>query len=240
LTDGVTGLLLRYYFQNNTNIWLWGLYGNDERRGWDFSASDGEVPEFGGRLQVPLGPGELAFSGHHRGIDRESPTAALLPLGESVDENRFALDGKWDIGVGVWFEAALVRQDSAALASNRQRALNLGLDYTFGWGNGLNLVLEHFILSYDRKEGGGGDDVRISALALNYPLGLLDSLNGIAYYDWEQGDFYSFLRWQRTSDRWGLHVMAFWNPDDFRLPQVSGESDLFTGRGVLIMGVFYF
>jgi len=26
LTDGVYGLLLRYYFHNNTNIWLWGLY----------------------------------------------------------------------------------------------------------------------------------------------------------------------------------------------------------------------
>ena len=28
LTDGVWGLLARYYFLNNANIWLWGLYGN--------------------------------------------------------------------------------------------------------------------------------------------------------------------------------------------------------------------
>ena len=28
LTDGVWGVLGRYYFLNNANIWLWGLYGN--------------------------------------------------------------------------------------------------------------------------------------------------------------------------------------------------------------------
>ena len=33
LTDGVYGILGRYYFLNNTNIWLWVLYGNDETKG---------------------------------------------------------------------------------------------------------------------------------------------------------------------------------------------------------------
>ena len=27
LTDGVYGLLARYYFLNNANLWIWGLYG---------------------------------------------------------------------------------------------------------------------------------------------------------------------------------------------------------------------
>ena len=27
LTDGVWGIRARYYFMNNANIWLWGLYG---------------------------------------------------------------------------------------------------------------------------------------------------------------------------------------------------------------------
>jgi hypothetical protein len=35
LTDGVWGLLARYYFLNNTNVWLWGLYGNNNPRGWE-------------------------------------------------------------------------------------------------------------------------------------------------------------------------------------------------------------
>ncbi|MCK4745441.1 MAG: hypothetical protein KAT15_00320, partial [Bacteroidales bacterium] len=35
LTDGVYGLLARYYFLNNANIWLWGLYGDDKTKGWE-------------------------------------------------------------------------------------------------------------------------------------------------------------------------------------------------------------
>ncbi|MFZ2339285.1 MAG: hypothetical protein WAW07_06110 [Bacteroidales bacterium] len=35
LTDGVWGLLGRYYFLNNANIWLWGLYGNHDPRAWE-------------------------------------------------------------------------------------------------------------------------------------------------------------------------------------------------------------
>ncbi|KPK71093.1 hypothetical protein AMJ87_07695, partial [candidate division WOR_3 bacterium SM23_60] len=33
ITDGVYALLLRYYFLNNANVWLWGLYGNHETKG---------------------------------------------------------------------------------------------------------------------------------------------------------------------------------------------------------------
>src|SRR5512133_1230769 len=35
LTDGVWGLLARYYFLNNANLWLWGLYGNDKPKAWE-------------------------------------------------------------------------------------------------------------------------------------------------------------------------------------------------------------
>ena len=27
LTNGVNGLLIRHYFKNNSNLWVWGLYG---------------------------------------------------------------------------------------------------------------------------------------------------------------------------------------------------------------------
>ncbi len=39
LTDGVYGLLARYFFLNNANIWLWGLYGNDKVKGWEIIPS---------------------------------------------------------------------------------------------------------------------------------------------------------------------------------------------------------
>jgi len=62
LTDGVWGILGRYYFLNNANIWLWGLYGNDNRKGWEIFNSQKTIPEFGGRLQIPVPKGESGFS----------------------------------------------------------------------------------------------------------------------------------------------------------------------------------
>jgi hypothetical protein len=238
LTDGVYGLLFRYYFLDNTNIWLWGLLGNDKPRGWEVLATDKDKPEFGGRIQIPLGNGETAFTFHRRKIET---TGILLPIDLETlafSENKYALDGKWDIGVGIWFEAALVHQDTAALPYPWQRALNVGLDYTFGLGNGLNVIGEHFVMTSSPKAWSSGDTAEFTALALNYPLGLLDTLAGIFYYDWRSKDIYSFLRWQRTYDQWSIHVMAFWNPDRFVIYQAGQGNNLFAGKGVQIMIVY--
>ena len=70
LTDGVYALLGKYYFQNNANIWLWGLYGNDKIRGLEFFPSNKNKIEYGGRLQYPVLTGELALSAHHLLIQR--------------------------------------------------------------------------------------------------------------------------------------------------------------------------
>jgi hypothetical protein len=238
LTDGVYGLLLRYYFLDNTNIWIWGLLGNDKPRGWEVMASAKNIPEFGGRIQVPLGNGETAATFHHRKIE----TTGILQLNEietlSFSENKYALDGKWDLGVGIWFEAVLVHQDTPALPYPWQRALNVGLDYTFGLGNGLNVIGEHFVMTASPNAWDSGESVEFTALALNYPLGLLDSIAGIFYYDWKNENFYSFLRWQRTYDQWSIHVMAFWNPSRFAIYQVGQDNSLFTGKGLQIMLVY--
>ena len=35
ITGGVDALLVRYYLLNNANLWLWGVRGRDETRGWE-------------------------------------------------------------------------------------------------------------------------------------------------------------------------------------------------------------
>src|SRR5664279_5529682 len=118
LTDGVYGLLGRYYFQNNANAWLWVLWGNDKTKGWETVPSSGKFPEFGGRMQFPVPKGEVAFSYHHRTPDLGS---VLTPPGyhgiQTYPEDKIGLDGKWDIGPGVWAEYSLThsRPDSAFL-----------------------------------------------------------------------------------------------------------------------------
>ncbi|HZX10343.1 MAG TPA: hypothetical protein VFG01_05285, partial [Acidobacteriota bacterium] len=73
---------------------------------------------------------------------------------------------------------------------------------------------------------------------LNYPLGLLDSVWGMVYYDWKNNDLYRFVNWQRTYDRWQIYIMGFWNPEKFLIYQGNLDTSLFTGTGFQIMIVY--
>ena len=239
LTDGVYALLLRYYFVNNTNIWLWGLYGNEKTKGWEAIPTEEESLEYGGRLQVPLFTGELALTYHHRRADMEKATMIPLPLGSAiVPEDRYALDGKWDIGIGLWFEGTLTHQKHNLIVEPWQRIVNIGLDYTFDIGNGLYILGEHFNLARTQEAFGSGSDTDFTAILLRYPIGLLDDITGIFYYDWENEDWYRFFSWQRTYDKWRFNIIAFWNPADFQIyPTTSGNSP-FVGKGIQVTIIF--
>jgi len=239
LTNGVYGLLMRYYFLNNANIWIWGLYGNDDLKGWEFMPSEPKSAEFGGRFQHPLGKGELAFSYHHRNIDpNASPFLPDIPGTSSIPENRYAIDGKWDLGIGLWFEGTLTHQNSEWLPMTWQRAINIGMDYTFGLGNGLNVIGEYFMYESSQEAFSVGEGITFSAFSLNYPLGLFDNLSCIFYYDWDNSDVYSFLNWRRTYDQWIINVIGFWNPDQFQIYQNQPGNSLFAGKGFQIMVIF--
>jgi hypothetical protein len=241
LTDGVYGLLFRYYFLNNANIWLWGLYGNGDTKGWDIVPSVDNVIEYGGRFQYPVPTGEIAFSYHRRKMDLEKGLHSLLSMiygdiprefypryvlaKKSASENRFGLDAKWDMEIGVWFEGVLLHQDIDILAMKYQRLVNIGCDYTFGLGNGLHIL-------------GSGEGFEFSALSVNYPLGLVDNITGILYYDWENGDWYRFINWQRTYDKWRFHLIGFWNPERFQIYRAQDEVSTLRGKGVQLLIIF--
>jgi len=239
LTEGVYGLLLKYTFLNNANIWLWGLYGNDDPKGWEAVPSQRKSAEYGGRLQVPFLSGELALAYHHRRID---PQRSLYPLpaeeNRAVPENRLALDGKWDIGPGVWFEAVLARQDFEFYRLRVQKYLNVGLDYTFSVGNGLHFLTEYLAMASSEKTFGAGETIQFSDVSLDYPLGLLDRIKGMVFYSWKTKDWYRFITWQRTYDKWSFYVIAFWNPEEYRIYASRQGKNLFGGKGIQIMAVF--
>lgn len=244
LTDGVYGLLLRAFTKGNANFWAWGLLGNEDRRGWDLAPPDRKTPEFGGRVQAPLFKGELAATYHHRkaAIDGLAPVmdpASPLPV-PPVPEDRFGLDGKWDLGVGVWFEGALVHQRTPFLPSSYQRALTLGLDYTFGLGRGLTVMAEQFRLAAAARAFGRGDGRSFTALLMRYPLGLSDEVSGIFYRDGTTHDLYRFLSWKRTTDALSFNVILFWNPADPLVIQGRPGSTSFAGTGFQLLLAYYF
>lgn len=239
LTDGVYGLLMRYYFVNNGNIWLWGLYGNEDPKGLEVVSTKKDAIEFGGRIQAPLWTGELAFTYHHRSADySDVPLLGSYLSDSTIPENRYALDGKWDIGVGFWFEGTLIHKQIEKSFNPYQKALTVGMDYTFGWGNGLNILGEYFLFEASQEVWSSGEGIHYAGLSLNYPLELLDTIGLIFFYDWDNNDLYSFVNWRRTYDRWSLNVVGFWNSERFQVYPTRGEDNQFAGKGFQIMVVY--
>jgi hypothetical protein len=290
LTDGVYGLLLRFYAKGNANAWIWGLLGNSERRGFDAVPPDRKAVEFGGRIELPLFKGEIGATYHHRKAEigvlvpimspmsspfslsspfRSSPPSYSIPLpGPSfvisgpassllvsgapdlpsasplpispVPEDRFGIDGKWDIGIGVWFEGALVHQHSAYPAPFYQRAYTLGADYTFSVGRGLTVLTEHFRVDSAVRAFAAGNGLTFSALLLRYPLGLLDELSGIVYFDWKDRGWYRFLGWTRKTDAITFSAIVFWDPTELAVfPGLAGSGS-FAGTGLELVLAYHF
>ena len=156
----------------------------------------------------------------------------------SIPENRFALDGKWDVGIGLWFEGALIHQDLDISSLRYKRLINLGVDYTFDLGDGLNVIGEYFTIGTSESVSDSGEEISFSAVSANYPLGLLDNISAIIYYNWDNQDWYRFINWERKYDNWSFYVMGFWNPDRFQIYQNRQENSLFAGKGLQLMIVF--
>ncbi len=234
LTDGVWGLLARYYFLNNANVWLWGLYGNNEKRGWDVIPVNRKIPEFGGRLQLPVPSGEMAFSYHHRIADSRELGDDITSY-EKIPENRFGFDAKWDLIAGLWVEGSYTNKSKDMGMLTNQLALNAGSDYTFAIGNGIYVAWEQLLAAYDKKPFSFSNSTSFSLLTVSYPVGIFDKVSTIIYYNWTGDAVYSFLSWQRQFDKIILYIMGYWNPESFQLPAQTGSQNLFAGKGIQIM-----
>jgi len=208
MTDGVYAALFRYFFLNNANIWLWGVYGEDKTRGWERLPSVKGDMEYGGRLQFPLLSGESGLTYHHRTVNLNLLNRFVYQYGE----DRYALDGRWDLGVGVWYEAVAKYGHLDLLPYQWQKMITLGTDYTFSVGNGLYVMLEHMLTQLSKDFSGNDEDNNTTALSLMYPIGIFDAVSSITYYDWKENNFYQFLSWQRTYDKFSFNFNLFYYP----------------------------
>ncbi|MBW6479067.1 MAG: hypothetical protein K0B37_06520 [Bacteroidales bacterium] len=237
LTDGVWSLLTRYYFTNNVNIWLWGLYGNEEPKTWEIGQTTPRSPEFGGRFQTPIPRGEAALSFHHR----RSNMPDFWYLQDQIDgvpENRVGIDARWDVEIGLWTEAVWIKKERDVGMFTHQQIFNLGADYTFGLGNGLTLLAEQLFYTIDEKAFQLNNVSHLTGLSLIYPVGIFDNISSILFYDWKQKNIYSFFNWQHQLNNLTFYFMAFWNPQIFRLPQQNEAAQLFSGKGFQLMLVY--
>lgn len=208
LTDGVYGLRLRYDFENLSSIWLWGLWGLGQQRGLDIIPNRKQSPEYGGRVQVPAGPGEIALTAHHR-MTNASQWSGAVSMNSPVAENRLALDGVWDIGVGIWFESACVHADYHLKTLNWQTFTTVGMDYTLPLANGIYLLGEHMMITMGETLFDPSEQWGSSGMMLSYPLSWLDAVSLYSVYNWDTDMAYQYFSWQRTLNRWVVHVGCF-------------------------------
>lgn len=239
LTDGVYAVLGRYYFQNNANLWLWGLFGNNDTKGWELAPTENKTLEYGGRVQSPLWTGEVGLTYHHRRADLS--TLISIPIVTTTlntPEDRFGLDGKWDIGIGIWFEGVLIHQENDLLRTGYQRQWTIGADYTFAVGNGLNATTEYFRSDNTSAAFVSGEGAGFSVLSVNYPIGVVDQVSAMFYRDWKNREWYRLVSWHRTYDNWIFYLLGFWNPANIQIYQNQAGANPFAGTGFQVMVVF--
>jgi hypothetical protein len=237
LTNGVWALLGRYYFLNNANLWLWGLYGNTQTKTWELAKTAEKTPEFGGRLQIPILKGDAAVSCHFRQADTQLLIDSVSG-NPNTPEQRIGLDGKWDVGPGIWFESAWIHKSVYSGPATNQEIITAGTDYTFGIGNGLNFVFEHMIYGYGEAAFDFSERLSFSGLTLSYPVNINNQLSAVFYHDWTHNTFYNFINWKHQFKKLDFYLMSYWNPEDYRLPLQNAKNIITSGKGIQIMMVF--
>jgi hypothetical protein len=237
LTKGVYGIQGKYFFRNNANIWLWMLYGNKSTKGWETIPSKYKRPEMGGRIQLPIPRGEMAFSYHNREAEFTATWQPPVTGSSTFKEERFGYDIKVDLGVGIWFESAITHQKQHEI-SPFTRAATIGADYTFGIINGLNITAEQMFYTSSDKVFSKGANSSFSGFSAGFPLSIITRVNGIIFYDWKNKGMYRFANLSFTFDKLALNIIGFWNPEKFSLFPSDIGPNLFAGAGGQIMVVY--
>ncbi|MBN2384348.1 hypothetical protein JXQ70_15835 [bacterium] len=236
-TPGVWALLVRHYFINNAGIWLWGLSGNDDPKGLEIVATKKNTLEGGGRCQFSLWSGELGVSYHQRRVDLGDWPGPRQPFVSSEGiEERYALDGTWDIGPGIWFEAFTGRTRTGANNDFWQNLVTCGTDYTFTIGAGVQVTLEHLYGATGSDFDHQHNSINNTVVSATTSVSLLDNLTVLGGWSWPEQERTLFLNWQRLYDRWEINTGLFSGPGNG-----NGDSQaLYQGDGCQLMILYHY
>ena len=235
LTNGVNGLLIRHYFEDNSNLWVWGLYGNEKQRGFDALPTIKDVPEFGGRFQSFIPKGEAAISYHYRQAGRDSTLG--LDTYQSP-EHRIGFDVKLDLGFGVWTETTFIHKLKNIGVLTNQFLLNIGMDYTFGIGKGLTVSKEYLFSNYSDNRLNNSIKSGISALSFNYPLNFFSTITALVYQQWNNNKQTLMINYQHQFNNLSGYFIFYYNPDTIQGIQQNDIFRSFTGPGIQLLLVY--
>lgn len=116
--------------------------------------------------------------------------------------------------------------------------LTVGSDYTFGLGNGVNVVGEHLLMASDKYVFHFEGTTHISALMASYPLGFFDNLSVMGYYAWGTDGYAAFVNYSHSFKSLTAYVIAFYS-DGIGMTQVEGNiANSYSGPGIQFMLVY--
>ena len=235
LTNGVYGLLVRHYFKNNSNLWFWGLYGNEKQRGFDALPTIKNMPEYGGRFQtfVPKGEAAISYNFRKAGLIESNNLS-----GYETPEHRIGFDLKLDLGFGLWTETTYIHKLKNIGLLTNQFLLNLGIDYTFAIGNGLTFSKEYLYYKSMDNELKESINRGISALNLSYPLNIFSSLNALVYHQWNNNNQTFLLNYQHQFNNLSGFLIFYYNPDVVQGIQQNEIFRSFAGPGIQLLLVY--
>ena len=210
-TDGVKGGLFRYYFENDSNVWVWSLYGNSELMGISRFYSWPNEAEFGARYQISLESGEISISFHHRDVGAvEIPNFGSLDIART-SENRTGFDINWDFGVGVWLEATHFLYSRNQNLPESLFFATMGGDYTFDLGDGLYTLIEIMGIGLeDVDQVYENKTYWTVALSQQYSLNLIDDCRFFALHQVESEITSLQVDWKRTYDNLIINLVLFY------------------------------
>ncbi len=222
LSPGVWAALGRNYFENGANIRLWTMTDAPDPLRDSFYLDDDWPWDIGGRFEYPIPAGTLGFTLHC--LDVSDITV--------VRETRAAFDFRLDAIVGIWSETMVSRSEIPSRDIDQLTSM-VGVDYTFGLGNGLYLASELLISYQSKLDGSMPWLVRSLALTGNYTLGLADGLTAYLYaIETRYGDiqYIPMLGWLHTSGNWLFYLALYDMPD----LAGGGSIALPTGTGIQV------
>lgn len=239
LTEGVWSVLGQAYFGQKASLWLWINLTEKKKRVWDILPSNTRSPELGGRLQWTVPKGEMGLAANLR---PSKPVIVLndQPPGELCFLNyRIGLDGKWDLGPGMWYELSMSGTTNYHGAMSHLALLTLGADYTFGWGNGLNVMVEHMLIAAGSRLRSLPDKAALTAISTSYATDFFNQFRIIGYFVWKNEQPYTFLQYECALSKGKLQLMVWANPEN---PVLPGREDLklFGGKGAQILYLVHF
>lgn len=253
LTRGVWGGVFRHNFTNSVNVWLWGLAGNTQLKGWESTKTAGSIqPEGGARIEYLFSFGHVGLMYNYRKVKANYTIDNTTQVTDKSPENRIGFDFRANTtAVNLWLDASLTNAKDLVYSTKNKALFTLGAEHTFDIGKGLNAVLEHTLYSLDEKAFGFENVYHATALSLSYPFFWESTISATGYYHWKglkeyafdeensiventKRGFHSYLQWDKQFNALSLRFMGYWNPKDIYFPGFPLDAR-FIGKGAQIM-----